>query len=65
MKDDGPGGIAGQTATGSFTWRWTDGWLVGKTFRSRAKLNNNGSGWRVYNDELASALAASESGDSD
>jgi hypothetical protein len=63
IKDDGPGGIAGQTAIGSFTWRWTEGYMQGKTFRSRVRLNNNGSGWRVYDDELGKALAASERGD--
>ena len=65
LKDDGPWGIAGQTATVSFTWRWVDGYLQAKTFRSRAKLNDSGEGWKVYDDTLRDALAAAERGNID
>jgi hypothetical protein len=65
VKDDGPWGIAGQTATGSFTWRWAEGYMQGKTFRSRVKLNNSGDGWKVYHDKLRDALWAAERGDID
>jgi hypothetical protein len=63
LKDDGPGGIAGQTATAVFTWRWNEGPFANRLFRSKAKLNNNGSGWRAYNDYLKKQLYAGERGE--
>ena len=63
VKDDGPGGIAGQTATAAFTWRWNEGPFANRLFRSKARLNNNGSGWRVYDDYLKRQLYAGERGE--
>jgi hypothetical protein len=63
VKDDGPGGIAGQTATAAFTWRWNQGPFANRLFRSKARLNNNGSGWRVYDDYLKHQLYAGERGE--
>jgi hypothetical protein len=65
VKDDGPGGIAGQTATAAFTWRWNEGPFAQRLFRSKAKLNNSGNGWKVYDDYLKQQLYAGERGEQD
>jgi hypothetical protein len=59
-KDDGPFGIAGSTATGAFTWRWTEGPLAGQLLVSKVKFNDNGDGWHVYNDYLKEQLFKAE-----
>jgi hypothetical protein len=65
VKDDGPWGMAGQTATAVFTWRWLEGYATGRVFRTTAKLNNSGDGWKVYDEKLKEALWAAERGDID
>jgi hypothetical protein len=59
-KADGPFGIAGSTATGAFTWRWTEGPLAGQLLVSKVKFNDNGDGWHVYNDYLKEQLFQAE-----
>lgn len=64
VKDDGPFGLAGQTATATFTWRWTEGPHAGLVFRSKAKLNCVAGGtWKIYDDYLKDRLFASERGE--
>ena len=64
VKDDGPFGMAGKTATVAFTWRWTEGPFAGGTMRSVAKLNSTGERWHVYEDILKHSLYAAERGES-
>jgi hypothetical protein len=59
-KADGPFGIAGSTATGAFTWRWTEGPLAGQLLVSKVKFNDNGDGWHIYNDYLQEQLFKAE-----
>ena len=63
LKKDGPYGIAGSTAAGAFTWRWNEGPFANRVFRSKVRLNNSGSGWKVYDDELKKQLYAAERGE--
>lgn len=64
VKEDGPFGIAGKTATAAFTWRWTEGPFAGRVMRSIAKLNSSGGAWHVYEDLLKQSLYAAERGES-
>ncbi len=65
VKDDGPFGMAGQTATVVFTWQWTEGPYAHHVFRSKAKLNCSNGTWKVYNDYLTEHVWASERGEED
>jgi hypothetical protein len=62
-KPDGPLGMAGETATVTFTWRWTQGPLGGVIYRSRAKIHGDSQGWKVYEDKLQESLRASVAGE--
>ncbi|MGH8672799.1 MAG: hypothetical protein ACREVG_00660 [Burkholderiales bacterium] len=64
IKEDGPFGLAGKTATAAFTWRWTGGPFAGRVMRSTAKLNSSGGAWHVYEDLLKQSLYAAERGES-
>jgi|RhiMetdeSRZDD1v2_1073273.scaffolds.fasta_scaffold06226_18 hypothetical protein len=63
VKDDGPMGGAGQTATLTFTYRWTEGPLAGHTLRSKARLHSSGSAWKAYDDYLKKELFRTERGE--
>ena len=63
VKEDGPWGWAGATATVPFTWRWMSGPLAGSDFRSKAKLHCAGGIWKVYNDQLQEELWKAERGE--
>jgi hypothetical protein len=63
VKNDGPFGIAGKTATASFTWRWSSGPFAHRPFRSLAKLNCSSGTWKVYEDHLKHQLRASMTGE--
>ena len=65
ILDDGPGGIAGRTATVQFTWRWTEGPWTNVTFHTRARLNSSGGPWKLYEDYLARQIAMTERGETD
>jgi len=65
VKDDGPFGMAGQTATVVFTWQWTEGPYAHRVLRSKAKLNCSSGTWKVYADYLTQHLWASERGEED
>jgi hypothetical protein len=52
VKPDGPLGMAGETATVVFTWRWTAGPLAAAEYRTTAKFHGDGRGWTVYEDKL-------------
>ena len=52
VKPDDPFGMAGETATVVFTWRWTGGPLAGAQYRTTAKFHGDGHGWTVYEDKL-------------
>ena len=58
-RPDGPWGMAGQTATVSFVWRWNQGPLAGVQHRTVAKIHGDSQGWKVYEDKLAYNLRAS------
>jgi hypothetical protein len=62
-KPDGPFGMAGETATVVFTWRWNEGPLARTLYRTRAKLHGDGEGWTLYEDTLQKGLRASISGE--
>ncbi|HTY41924.1 MAG TPA: hypothetical protein VMH79_08640 [Thermoanaerobaculia bacterium] len=63
VKPDGPfGGMAGQTATVSFVWRFNQGPLAGISHRTIAKIHGDSKGWRVYEDKLAHNLRESIAG---
>jgi hypothetical protein len=57
-KSDGPFGMAGQTATVSFVWRFNQGPLAGVPHRTVAKIHGDSHGWKVYEDTLAHNLRA-------
>jgi hypothetical protein len=63
VKPDGPFGMAGQTATASFVWRFNRGPLAGIPHRSLARMHGDSSGWKVYEDQLEHNLRASIAGD--
>ena len=63
IKDDGPFGAAGQTATLTFSYRWIEGPLAGHTYRSKARLNSAGGTWKVYEDYLQKELFRAERGE--
>jgi hypothetical protein len=64
IKPDGPfGGMAGQTATVSFVWRFDKGPLAGIQHRSIAKIHGDSKGWKVYEDTLERNLRESIGGD--
>ncbi len=65
VKDDGPFGMAGQTATVVFTWQWTEGPYARRVLRSKAKLNSSNGTWKVYDDYLTEHLWATERGEED
>lgn len=60
VKQDGPLGLSGSTATVPFVWRWQSGPLAGVDYRSRAKLHCAGGVWKVYNDQLQEQLWKAE-----
>lgn len=63
VKPDGPFGMAGQTATVSFVWRFNQGPLAGVQHRTLAKIHGDSNGWKVYEDKLAHNLRESIAGD--
>ncbi len=63
VKPDGPFGMAGATATASFTWSWTAGPLAGQKYKTLAKLHSSGGAWKIYDDELERQLQAAMRGD--
>ena len=63
VKPDGPLGMAGQTATASFVWRFNRGPLAGVKHRTLAKIHGDSTGWKVYEDQLEHNLRASIAGD--
>jgi len=63
VKEDGPWGWAGVTATAPFVWRWQNGPLAGLDYRSKAKLHRSGGVWKVYNDQLQEELWKAERGE--
>jgi hypothetical protein len=63
VKEDGPWGWAGTTATVPFVWRWQNGPLAGFDYRSKAKLHCAGGVWKVYNDQLQEELWKAERGE--
>ncbi len=62
-KADGPFGMAGETATIVFTWRWTAGPLAGGQYRTTAKFHGDGHGWKVYEDQLKRNLRKAVAGE--
>ena len=67
LKEDGPFGIAGATATAAFTWRWNEGPFAQRVFRSKARFNNatGEKRWKVYEDYLRRELWAAERGEAE
>lgn len=63
LKPDDPFGMAGETATVVFTWRWTAGPLTGVQYRTTAKFHGDGHGWTVYEDLLKRNLRKTISGE--
>jgi hypothetical protein len=63
VKDDGPIGGAGQTATLTFTYRWTAGPLAGHSLSSKARLHSSGGPWKAYDDYLQKELLRTERGE--
>jgi hypothetical protein len=65
IKEDGPFGIAGATATAAFTWRWNEGPFAQRLFRSKARFNSSTGEkhWKVYEDYLQRELWAAERGE--
>ena len=64
-KDNGPLGLAGATATATFTWQWTEGPFAGRVFRSKAKFNSSSGAWKIYDDYLKHQLSLAERGEED
>jgi hypothetical protein len=64
LKEDGPLGLAGSTATAAFTWKWTEGPFAGQVMVSKAKLNNATGTWKVYEEPLKHSLWQAERGES-
>ncbi len=56
VDPDGPFGMAGQTATVRFAWRWNPGPFGGVPHRGIAKIHGTAKGWTVYEDALAKNL---------
>lgn len=63
VKPDGPFGMAGETATVVFTWRWSGGPLARVEYRTTTKFHGDGHGWTVYEDLLKRNLRKSISGE--
>jgi len=63
VKNDGPFAGAGQTATLTFTYRWTAGPLAGRTLSSKARLHSSGGAWKAYDDYLQKELFKTERGE--
>ena len=63
VKNDGPFAGAGQTATLTFTYRWTAGPLAGNTLSSKARLHSSGGPWKAYDDYLQKELFKTERGE--
>ncbi len=63
VRQDGPWGMAGSTATVPFVWRWQSGPLAGVDYRSKAKLHCSGGVWKVYNEPLQEELWKAERGE--
>ena len=64
VKDDSPFGAgAGQTATLTFTYRWTAGPFAGHTLSSKARLHSSGGAWKAYDDYLQKELFKTERGE--
>ena len=59
VKPDGPFGMAGETATVQFLWRWNQGPLSASQQRTLAKIHGDSHGWTVYEDKLAHNLRES------
>ena len=62
-KPDGPLGMAGETATITFTWKWNQGPLAANSYTTIAKLHGNSRGWNVYEDVLKRNLRVSIAGE--
>jgi hypothetical protein len=62
-KPDGPFGMAGETATVVFTWRWNGGPFARTVYRAKTKFHGDGHGWTLYEDTLQTGLRASVSGE--
>lgn len=52
VKPDGPFGLAGETATVTFSWRWDQGPLIASRYTTVAKNHGDSHGWRLYEDKL-------------
>lgn len=62
-KPDGPLGMAGETATVTFSWRWTSGPLEASRYVTAAKIHGDSHGWTLYEDKLKQNLRATLSGE--
>jgi hypothetical protein len=63
VKPDGPFGMAGETATVTFVWRWNQGPLAGTQYTTIAKIHGDSDGWKLYEDKLAHNLRVSIAGE--
>jgi hypothetical protein len=65
IKEDGPFGVAGATATAAFTWRWNEGPFAQRIFRSKVRFNSatGEKRWKIYEDYLQSELWKAERGE--
>jgi hypothetical protein len=64
VKPDGPFGMAGDTATVTFVWHWTQGPLAGTQYTTIAKIHGDShEGWKLYEDKLAHNLRVSVAGE--
>jgi hypothetical protein len=62
-KPDGPLGMAGETATVTFTWRWSQGPLASHPYTTVAKIHGDSHGWNLYEDVLKRNLRGSSAGE--
>jgi hypothetical protein len=62
-KPDGPIGMAGETATVTFMWRWSQGPLASHPYTTIAKIHGDSHGWKLYEDVLKRNLRVSIAGE--
>ncbi len=62
-KPDGPIGMAGETATVTFLWRWSQGPLASHPYTTIAKIHGDSHGWKLYEDVLKRNLRVSIAGE--
>ena len=62
-KPDGPLGMAGETVTVTFTWRWSQGALASHPYTTNAKIHGDSHGWKLYEDVLKRNLRVSSAGE--